>query len=190
MVSDEGTVKTTPLPKGPRGDKDSKGLKPPADMEPLTNLSDDQDVFEDGENMDEYNQADEEEHQSLLPNKEQPESSHAQESDSDSSFPDALRKYDNILPLIERQLVKYLRKVSRVLYGRITEDQWAQHEEDAISYADLRAFIEGYCEENVDHRDQTDKLVQGTMNCLDKNSTERADLLKALNGVTKTLKVV
>ncbi|GKB84301.1 hypothetical protein Tco_0956573 [Tanacetum coccineum] len=34
---DEGMVKTTPLPEGPRGDKDSKGLKPPADMEPLTN---------------------------------------------------------------------------------------------------------------------------------------------------------
>ncbi|GJS42948.1 hypothetical protein Tco_0567991 [Tanacetum coccineum] len=35
--SDEGTVKTTPLPEAPRGDKDSEGLKPPADMEPLTN---------------------------------------------------------------------------------------------------------------------------------------------------------
>ncbi|GJR41051.1 reverse transcriptase domain-containing protein, partial [Tanacetum coccineum] len=32
-----GTVKTTPLPEAPRGDKDSEGLKPPADMEPLTN---------------------------------------------------------------------------------------------------------------------------------------------------------
>nr|GEZ13655.1 hypothetical protein [Tanacetum cinerariifolium] len=37
MVSDEGTVKTTPCPEGPCGDKDSEGLKPPADMEPLTN---------------------------------------------------------------------------------------------------------------------------------------------------------
>ncbi|GJX94097.1 hypothetical protein Tco_0348683 [Tanacetum coccineum] len=98
--------------------------------------------------------------------------------------------YDNIFPLTERQLVKYLRKVSRVLCGRITEDQWAQHEEVVVSYADLRASIEGYYEENVDHKDQTDKLVQATMNCLDKNSTKRADLLKALNGVTKTLKVV
>ncbi|GJY44725.1 hypothetical protein Tco_0432938 [Tanacetum coccineum] len=38
MVSDEDTVKTTLLPKGPRGDKDLEGLKPPADMKPLTNL--------------------------------------------------------------------------------------------------------------------------------------------------------
>ncbi|GJZ48413.1 hypothetical protein Tco_0602245 [Tanacetum coccineum] len=37
MSSDDSTVKTTLLPEGPRGDKDSKGLKPPADMEPLTN---------------------------------------------------------------------------------------------------------------------------------------------------------
>ncbi|GJU25374.1 hypothetical protein Tco_1163995 [Tanacetum coccineum] len=36
-VSDEGAVKTTPLPKRPHGDKDSEGLKPLADMEPLTN---------------------------------------------------------------------------------------------------------------------------------------------------------
>ncbi|GKF44187.1 hypothetical protein Tco_0130739, partial [Tanacetum coccineum] len=36
-VSDKGVAKTTPSPKGPRGDKDSEGLKPPADMEPHTN---------------------------------------------------------------------------------------------------------------------------------------------------------
>ncbi|GJR27593.1 retrovirus-related pol polyprotein from transposon TNT 1-94 [Tanacetum coccineum] len=37
---DEGTctVKTMSLPEGPRGDKDSEGLQPPADMEPITNL--------------------------------------------------------------------------------------------------------------------------------------------------------
>ncbi|GKD19899.1 retrovirus-related pol polyprotein from transposon TNT 1-94, partial [Tanacetum coccineum] len=37
MVFDEGAAKTTPLPKEPRGDKDLKGLKPPADMVPQTN---------------------------------------------------------------------------------------------------------------------------------------------------------
>ncbi|GJW78210.1 hypothetical protein Tco_0139892 [Tanacetum coccineum] len=34
-----GTVKTTPLPKGPHGDKDSEEFKPLADMEPLTTLT-------------------------------------------------------------------------------------------------------------------------------------------------------
>nr|GEX11306.1 hypothetical protein [Tanacetum cinerariifolium] len=37
-IPDEGTSKTKPLPEGPHGDKDSEGLKPPADMEPSTTL--------------------------------------------------------------------------------------------------------------------------------------------------------
>ncbi|GJY98483.1 hypothetical protein Tco_0515393 [Tanacetum coccineum] len=36
-ASDEDAAKTTPIPEGPRGDKDSEGLKPPAYMEPQTN---------------------------------------------------------------------------------------------------------------------------------------------------------
>ncbi|GKA56758.1 hypothetical protein Tco_0755830 [Tanacetum coccineum] len=182
----EGTVTTMSLPKGPHGDKDSEGLKPPADMEPLTNpvvdpsgtdakyqadqTYDNEEVFAAGEEMDEDIPLTNKEAQSPTPNKEQPEPSHAQESDSDSSSP-KLKKYDNILPLTERQL-------------------WEKHEEAIVSYADLKASIEGYYEENVDHRDQTDKLVQATMNSLDKNSTERDDLLKALNGVTEILKAV
>ncbi|GJU25375.1 hypothetical protein Tco_1163996 [Tanacetum coccineum] len=122
----------------------------------------DKEVFAAGEEMDADIPPTDEEVQSLSPNTDKPESSHAQdtdESDSNSSSPE-LKKYDNILPLTERQLVKYLRKVSRVLFHRITEDQWEKHEEAVVSYADLRASIEG------------------------------VDLLKALNGVTKILKVV
>nr|GEW10909.1 hypothetical protein [Tanacetum cinerariifolium] len=37
MVSDEGKVKTTSCTEGARRDKDLEGLKPPTDMEPLTN---------------------------------------------------------------------------------------------------------------------------------------------------------
>ncbi|GJZ25780.1 ty3-gypsy retrotransposon protein [Tanacetum coccineum] len=36
MIPDEGTGKTKPLSKGPHGDKDSEGFKPPADMKPST----------------------------------------------------------------------------------------------------------------------------------------------------------
>nr|GEZ95811.1 hypothetical protein [Tanacetum cinerariifolium] len=56
------------------------------------------DVFEAGNEMDEdIHNTDEEETQSPEPNKDQPESSHAQEtkSDSDSPCPEALKKYDN-----------------------------------------------------------------------------------------------
>ncbi|GJZ17672.1 hypothetical protein Tco_0553795, partial [Tanacetum coccineum] len=52
------------------------------------------------------------------------------------------------------------------------------------------ASIKGYYEENVDHKDHTDKLVQANMDCHDKNSTKRAELLTALNGVNETLKVI
>ncbi|GKE58658.1 hypothetical protein Tco_1497843, partial [Tanacetum coccineum] len=118
---DDGMVKTTLLPKGPRGDKNSEGLKPLADMELQTNHeSNNEEVFVAREEIDEY----------ISP---------TDESASDSSSP-KLKKYDNIMLLTERQL--------------------------------------------------TDKLVQSIMDCLDKNSTERAELLKALNRVTETLKVV
>nr|GEV95918.1 hypothetical protein [Tanacetum cinerariifolium] len=141
MVSNECVAKTMPLPKGPHGDKDSEGLKPPIDMVPQTN---------------------------------KPEPSPAQEtqeSDFDSSSLD-LKKYDNILPLTEIQLVKYLRKVSQVLFNRLTEGQWEKHKESTVSYADLKASIEGYYE------------------LLCKNSIERVYLLKSLNGVTEILKYV
>ncbi|GJX86586.1 hypothetical protein Tco_0337360 [Tanacetum coccineum] len=136
-ISDEGTVKTMPLPEGPHRDKDSEGFKLPADMKPLTTpvtdptlvlttivdvqallLSDDE-LMEESEDED-------------------------TESDSDSSCPEALKKYDNVLPLTERQLVQYLQKVSRVLYNRLIEDQWEKHEESAASYADLKSKIEGF----------------------------------------------
>ncbi|GJX33847.1 hypothetical protein Tco_0245404 [Tanacetum coccineum] len=87
-------------------------------------------------------------------------------------------------------MVKYLRKVARVLFNKITEEQWAQHEEATVSYADLRASIEGYYEENVNHKDQNDKVIDAARNSLDKNSIARGDLLNALNGVTETLKAI
>ncbi|GJW04562.1 hypothetical protein Tco_1563418 [Tanacetum coccineum] len=95
------------------------------------------------------------------PNIDKPESSPIQDTDestSDSS-PD-LKKYGNILPFTERQLVKYLRK-------------------------GLHSY-----EENVDHKEQTGKVIDAAMNSLDKNSIARGDLINALNGVTKTLKAI
>ncbi|GKA19486.1 hypothetical protein Tco_0699401, partial [Tanacetum coccineum] len=82
-VSDEGTVKTTPLPEGLHMDKDSEIFKPPADMEPLTTpvadptridtrFSDVDDVLEAGEEIDEDIPPTDEEAQSLPPNQEQP----------------------------------------------------------------------------------------------------------------------
>ncbi|GJW89021.1 hypothetical protein Tco_0164361 [Tanacetum coccineum] len=154
---DEGMVKTTPLPEGPRRDKDSEGLKPPADMELQTNHVIDPSGTDAEYQVDE-NQSTRLRYHSLTENEGKTSSEESDneevfaareeideyipptdESASDSSSP-KLKKYDNIMPLTERQL--------------------------------------------------TDKLVQSIIDCLDKNSTERAELLKALNRVTETLKVV
>nr|GEV05441.1 hypothetical protein [Tanacetum cinerariifolium] len=173
MVSvnnNEKSINPLPFPR-----KDPKSKKPPTETKvtPPTGLtegskkshsvssskaSDDEKVFSAGEEMDEDISPTDEEVKSLSPNKEQPELSHAQESASDSSSPE-LKKYDNILPLTKRQLVKYLRKVSWVLFNRLTEDQWEKHKEAAVSYDDFRASIKEYYEDIVDHRDQTDKLI-------------------------------
>ncbi|GJT53430.1 hypothetical protein Tco_0988484 [Tanacetum coccineum] len=190
-VSNEGTAKTTPPPEGPHGDKDSEGLKPLDDMEPLTNPvadltsteSDEEEVFVVREDMDEDTQADKEV-QSPSPNTDKLESSHVQDTD-ESTFDSSpeLKKYDNILPLTERQLVKYPRKVSRVFFNRITQEQWTRHEEAVV-------FIEAYYEENIDHKEQTDKVIDTAMNSLDKNNIARGDLLNALNRVTEKLKTI
>ncbi|GJT99239.1 hypothetical protein Tco_1094757, partial [Tanacetum coccineum] len=87
-----------------------------------------------------------------------------------------------------RQLIKYLTKVSRVLFNRITEKQWEQHEEAAVSYADLKASINQYYDENIAHKDQTDKLVEASMSSLDRSNTTISDLYKGLDVITKLLK--
>nr|GEU37439.1 hypothetical protein [Tanacetum cinerariifolium] len=197
MISNKGTAKTTSHPERPLGDKDSEGNIPPADMKPInptivdplrtgaeyqvdetqsTRLSDEKEVFAAGDDMEEETQAGEEEYQSPSPNKEKLELSYfppTQESDSDSSSPD-VKKFNNTIPFTERQLIKYLRKVSRILFSRINQEQLAQHKEADVSYASLRASIEGYYEENIYHREHTYKLVQATMDSLDKTSTDRA----------------
>ncbi|GJZ33531.1 hypothetical protein Tco_0578967 [Tanacetum coccineum] len=136
--------------------------------------------------MDEDIQADEEV-RTPSPKQDQPEPSQVQESASDSSNPD-LKKFDNILPLTERQLIKYLKKLSRVLFSRIAKKQWEHHEEADASYADLKALIDQYYDENIAHRDQTDKLVEASMSSLDRSSTAISDLYKGLDVITQLLK--
>ncbi|GJZ87309.1 hypothetical protein Tco_0658919 [Tanacetum coccineum] len=167
-TSNEGTAKTTPHLEGPLGDKDLGENKPPADMEPIKTTvtdpseSDEKEMFEGGEDMDEDTQVDTKV-QSPPPN------------------------VDKLDPLLFKILMNLLlTPVSRVLFNRLTEAQWTQHKEAAISYAD----IEGYYEENIDQREQTDKVIDAAMNSLDKNNIARGDLLNALNGVTKALKAI
>nr|GEU71931.1 hypothetical protein [Tanacetum cinerariifolium] len=168
MTPDEGTAKTTPCHEGSLGDKDLGGNIPPADMKPIhtpvvdplgtgakykvdetqsTRLSiedeleketDKEEVLAFGDDMDEDPQ-DDVEVRTPSPNQTQPGPSYVQESASDSSSPD-LKRFDNTFPLTERQLIKYLRKMSRVLFNRITEKQWEQHEEATSIIQVLQAY--------------------------------------------------
>nr|GEX62432.1 hypothetical protein [Tanacetum cinerariifolium] len=157
-----------------RMDKDLEGNKSPTDMEPINPTvadpletgaeyqSDEEEVFAAGDDMEEDTQADEEEHQSPSPNKDQPEPSHSsatQVSDFASSIPN-LKKFDNIIPLTERKLIKYLRNAS----------------------------VAGYYEENIAHQDQTDKLVEASMSSLDRICIAISDLYVGLDIITELLK--
>nr|GEY22060.1 retrovirus-related Pol polyprotein from transposon TNT 1-94 [Tanacetum cinerariifolium] len=80
----------------------------------------------------------------------------------DEKFSPDLKKFDNILPLTERQLVKYLRKFFRVLFNK----------------------------ENIDQSEKNDKVIDAAMNSLTKNNIAKGDLLNVLNGVTNALKAI
>ncbi|GJT70269.1 retrovirus-related pol polyprotein from transposon TNT 1-94 [Tanacetum coccineum] len=123
--------------------------------------SDEEEVLAVWDDMDEDPQ-DDKEVRTPSPKQDQPEPSHVQESASDSSSPD-LKKFDNILPLTERQLIKYLRKISR-------------------------ASVDRYYDENITHIDQTDKLVEASMSSLDRSSTTISDLYKSINVITELFK--
>nr|GEX62412.1 Toll/interleukin-1 receptor (TIR) domain-containing protein [Tanacetum cinerariifolium] len=90
-------------------------------------------------------------------------SPHTEASDTDSSSDKILKKYDDTLPLTERQLVKYLRKVSHVLFDRIIKDQWEKHKE-------------------------TDQLVEASMSSFEKSSSTINDLYKGLEVITQLVK--
>ncbi|GJZ65451.1 hypothetical protein Tco_0622147 [Tanacetum coccineum] len=70
------------------------------------------------------------------------------------------------------------------------EEPQEKHEEAAVNYADLKAFVDDYYDENIAHRDQTDKLVEASMSSLDKSSNTISDLHKGLNIITELLKEI
>ncbi|GJW38382.1 hypothetical protein Tco_0064227 [Tanacetum coccineum] len=107
-TSGKGTAKTTLCLEGSLGDKDSGGNIPPANMEPIHPTV--ADLSRAGAKM-----LAETHHQSPPSQADKPQSSHApstEASDTDSSCDDILKKYDNILPLTERQLTDKLVEAS------------------------------------------------------------------------------
>nr|GEY38415.1 retrovirus-related Pol polyprotein from transposon TNT 1-94 [Tanacetum cinerariifolium] len=131
--SDKGAAETTPRPERSCGDKDSGGTNHPLTWNHKTllmlisqGLESEEDVLGADEEMDDIPQSVKTQHQSSPPQVDKPTSSiapHTKASNTDSSSDKILKKYDDTLPLIEQKLVKYLRKVSRVLFERINKDQ-------------------------------------------------------------------
>nr|GEX32283.1 hypothetical protein [Tanacetum cinerariifolium] len=139
---DEGTAKTTSCPKGSHGDKDSGGNKPPADLEPQ-NLTD-VDLSGTGEPDTRPMLLTYADVRAILLFENEAQESEEDILGADEETNDIPQKYDDTLPLTKRQLVKYLRKVSRVLFERITKDQWENHKEADVHYVNLKAFIDDY----------------------------------------------
>ncbi|GJZ14189.1 hypothetical protein Tco_0549419 [Tanacetum coccineum] len=78
----------------------------------------------------------------------------------------------------------------------LSDDETQESEEDilgaeaAVNYVNLKASIDEYYDENIAHRDQTDKLVEASMSSLDKSSNTISDLYKGLNIITELLKEI
>nr|GEY53112.1 hypothetical protein [Tanacetum cinerariifolium] len=177
-TSNKGMAKTMSRPKGPLKDKDSGGNKRPADMEPINPT-----IFDPSGTGAKYQES-----QILKPYN----SKHLVMSKTCYSL--MMKWFKKVMRRkclrLENTWMRTLRKVSRVLFNRLTEAQWAQHEEVVVFYADLKDAIKGNYKENINHMEQTDKVIDAVMNSFDKNSIARGDLLNAVNGVTETLKAV
>ncbi|GJZ72762.1 hypothetical protein Tco_0636908 [Tanacetum coccineum] len=188
MTSNEGTAKTTPHPEGSLGDKDSKGNIPPADMELIHTP-----VVDPLGTGAKY-QVDETQSTRLRMNQKMKVMKRKCLLLGTTCMSPDLKKFDNTLSLTERQLIKYLRKMSRVLFNRITEKQWELNEEASVSYADLKASIDQYYDENMLIGDMTDRGLVGSLNefALDKSkyNTISESLQRISSNITEVLSLV
>ncbi|GJY68912.1 hypothetical protein Tco_0471894, partial [Tanacetum coccineum] len=56
----------------------------------------------------------------------------------------AYKDLDDYVPTTERVLAKTLQGFNEFLYAHIADDLWENHMEAAVSYADLKAKIDGF----------------------------------------------
>ncbi|GKA66902.1 retrovirus-related pol polyprotein from transposon TNT 1-94 [Tanacetum coccineum] len=159
-TSNKGTTKTTLRPEGSLGDKESGGNIPPADIEPIHTPFADPSGTGDTEPLKLQTYVDIQAF--LLPD---------DELDKDSDEEEVLAAGDD-------------------MDEDPQDDKEEQHKEAAFSYADLKASVDQYYNENIAHRDQTDKLVEASMSSLDRSSTTISDLYKGLNVITQLLEYI
>nr|GEX42443.1 hypothetical protein [Tanacetum cinerariifolium] len=136
------------------------------------------------------------EHRSPSPTKDDLESSKSKKfvdaSNSESSLCfETFKPFDNYMPISERQLVRNLQNISKVLYAQVVEDNWVNHKEADASYANLRAVVEGFAtnaDNNWNHYNITINSVMGTIDQINgARIEEKTTFLKALSIVSETL---
>ncbi|GJY51434.1 hypothetical protein Tco_0442281 [Tanacetum coccineum] len=184
-TSDEGTAKTTPRPEVSLGDKDSEGNIPPADMEPIHTPVADPSRVGAKYQVDET-QSTRLRYRSLIEN----EGKTSSEVEPDIK-PLQLQTFADIQAylLSEDELDKECNEEEVLATGDdMDEDIQAVEEEAAVSYADLKASIDQYYNENLAHRDQTEKLMEASTSSLDRSITTISDLYKGLDVISQLLK--
>ncbi|GJR39798.1 hypothetical protein Tco_1215482 [Tanacetum coccineum] len=133
------TAKTTPRPEGSLRDKDLGGNIPPDDMEPIhTTVTDPSGTG--AKYQVDQTQSTRLRYQSLTENKGEP----SYEGEPDTQ-PLVLSTYADVIAFL------------------LSDDE-AQKSEEEILGADLKASIDGYYDENITHKDQTDKLLLKEIN--------------------------
>ncbi|GJR55176.1 hypothetical protein Tco_1405697 [Tanacetum coccineum] len=201
-TSDEGTTKTMPRPEGSLGDKDSGETYHPANMEPIYHPV--ADLMRTGAKYQvDQTRSTRLRYQSLPKNKGKP----SHEGDLDTQ-PIVLFTYADVRAFIlsndeieedilgageemdEEPQVAGIAKTHQVSSSSLGRQASEKYEEVAVNYADLKAFVNDYYDENIAHRDQNDKLVEASMSSLDKSSNTISDLYKGLNIITELLKEI
>ncbi|GKB03482.1 hypothetical protein Tco_0831625 [Tanacetum coccineum] len=170
-ASNEGTAKAMPRPEGLIGDKDSEGFKPPADMEPsppLMLLLQALVLSNRWMKPNPLDRAQESDEDILGAGEEVDEDPQATAEQHQSPTPQADKPKSSLSPY--------------------TEASDSDSSKAAVHYANLKASIDEYYDENIAHRDQTNKMVEASMSSLDKSSTATSDLYKGLNIINELLK--
>ncbi|GJX23152.1 hypothetical protein Tco_0227597 [Tanacetum coccineum] len=160
---DEGTAKTTPRPEGSLGDKDSGENIPSADIEPIHTPIADPSGTGAKYQVDET-QSTRLRYWSLTKN------------EGKTSFEVKLGKDNDEEEVLAAQvdMDEDIQAAEEVRTPSPKQDQpepsQEHHEEAVVSYADLKASIEQYYDENIAHRDQAGKLMEASMSSLDRNN--------------------
>ncbi|GJW39120.1 hypothetical protein Tco_0064965 [Tanacetum coccineum] len=148
--------------------KTSSKVEPDTDSLILTTIADIQAMLEDSEAS------------VSLTYKDDPKSSKSKKfvdaSDSESSLCfETFKTFENYMPITERQLVRNLQNISKVLYAQVAEDNGVDHEEAVASYADLRAIVEGFATEADNNRNNYDIAINNVMGTVDQINGERIE---------------